>query len=53
MKETENKLNVIPMSKETRRKLSKIMNETKGKDLFPEKTELAQKTLQDVTSLPR
>ena len=42
------KINVIPMSKATEKRLNKVMNEIKGKDLFPEKTEFAKKTLQDV-----
>lgn len=40
--------NVIPISKETKGRLTKIMNELKGKDLFPEKTALVEKTLQNV-----
>jgi len=42
------KLNVIPMSKATEKRLSKVLHEIKGKDLFPEKTEFAKKTLQNV-----
>ncbi|WP_159438460.1 hypothetical protein [Flavobacterium pectinovorum] len=42
------KLNVIPMSKATEKRLSKVLDEIKGKDLFPEKTEFAKKTLQNV-----
>lgn len=41
-------INVIPMSKATKKRLSKVADEIKGKDLFPEKIEFAKKTLQDV-----
>ncbi|MEZ0130009.1 hypothetical protein AB9T88_09715 [Flavobacterium sp. LBUM151] len=36
------------MSKATKKRISKVEEEIKGKDLFPEKTEFAKKTLQDV-----
>jgi uncharacterized protein with PhoU and TrkA domain len=42
------KLNVIPMSKATKKRISKVEEEIKGKILFKEKMEFAQKTLQDV-----
>jgi len=45
---TATKLNVVPMSKATEKRLNKVLDEIKGKDLFPEKTEFAKKTLQDV-----
>ncbi|MCP2028455.1 hypothetical protein L1276_003625 [Flavobacterium sp. HSC-32F16] len=48
MDKEEKKINVIQMSKETRERLAEIMDEVKGKDLFPEKTALVEKTLQDV-----
>ncbi|WP_456312481.1 hypothetical protein [Pseudomonas shirazensis] len=42
------KINVIPMSKATKKRISKVEEEIKGKILFKEKMEFAQKTLQDV-----
>lgn len=42
------KTNVTPMSKSTKKKLAEVLKEIKGKDLFPEKTEFAKKTLQNV-----
>ena len=48
MDKEEKKINVISMSKETRERLAKIMDELKGKDLFPEQTAHTEKTLRDV-----
>lgn len=48
MEKEEKKINVIPISQTTKKRLTKILNEVKGKDLFPEKNALAEKTLQDV-----
>ncbi len=48
----EKKLNVIPISGIAKKRIAKIAQEIKGKDLFPEKTELAEKTLHYVNSLP-
>lgn len=39
---------VIPMSKATKKRLSEVAEEIKGKKLFPEKIEFAKKTLEDV-----
>lgn len=44
----ERKQNVIPMSKATKKRISKIADEIKGKNLFIEKTEFAKLTLLDV-----
>ncbi|WP_157849129.1 hypothetical protein [Flavobacterium sp. Root186] len=48
MEKEEKKINVIPMSEAAKKRLTKILDEVKGKDLFPEKTALVEKTLQDV-----
>jgi hypothetical protein len=45
---TEIRINVIPMSKATKKRLSKVKDEIDGKNLFPEKIEFAKKTLQNV-----
>ena len=44
----EKKTNIILMSKATKKRISKVEEEIKGKILFKEKMEFAQKTLQDV-----
>ncbi|WP_264537348.1 hypothetical protein [Flavobacterium sp. N1736] len=44
----ETKTNVIPMSKATEKRLSKVLDEINGKKLFSEKIEFAKKTLQNV-----
>lgn len=44
----EKKTNIILMSKATKKRISKVEEEIKGKILFKEKMESAQKTLQDV-----
>jgi hypothetical protein len=48
MKKEAKKINVIPISKELKNRLIQILDQVKGKDLFPEKTALAQKTLENV-----
>lgn len=48
----EKKIHVIPISGVAKKRITKIAEEIKGKDLFPEKTELAEKTLHYVNSLP-
>lgn len=45
---TETKINVTPMSKATRKRLSKVADEINGKIFFPEKIEFAKKTLENV-----
>lgn len=52
MENTDKKTNIIPMSKAAKKRISKIVEEAKGTDLFPEKNKLAEKTLQYVNSLP-
>lgn len=43
---------IISMSTETKKKISKVADEIKGRDLFTDKIELAKKTLQNLKSLP-
>jgi hypothetical protein len=48
----EKKVNIIYMSEATKKRISKVSHEINGKNLFTDKIELAEKTLQDVNSLP-
>lgn len=43
---------VLSMSKATKERISSIAKELKGKELFPEKIELAKKTLSKIKTLP-
>ncbi len=43
---------VLSMSKTTKERISSIAKDIKGKELFPEKTELAKKTLSNIKSFP-
>ncbi|WP_158655296.1 hypothetical protein [Flavivirga eckloniae] len=43
---------VLSMSKTTKERISSIAKDIKGKELFPEKIELAKKTLSQIKSLP-
>jgi hypothetical protein len=43
---------VLPMSKSTKEKIASIAKDIKGKELFPEKVDLAKKTLSKLKSLP-
>ncbi|NOQ73552.1 MAG: hypothetical protein GQ574_16215 [Crocinitomix sp.] len=43
---------VLSMSKATKEKLARVAKELKGKELFPEKVDLAKKTLSRIKSLP-
>lgn len=43
---------VLPMSKATKSKISGIAKNIKGKELFPEKVDLAKRTLGRLKSLP-
>ncbi len=43
---------VLSMSKTTKERISSIAKDIKGKELFPEKIELAKKTLSSIKSLP-
>lgn len=43
---------VLSMSKTTKDRISSIAKDIKGKELFPEKIELAKKTLSKIKSLP-
>ncbi|MDO5969700.1 hypothetical protein Q4Q35_07760 [Flavivirga aquimarina] len=43
---------VLSMSKTTKERISSIAKDIKGKELFPEKIELAKKTLSKIKTLP-
>lgn len=43
---------VISMSKSTKERIAAVAKTIKGKELFPEKVELARKTLSHLKSLP-
>lgn len=43
---------VISMSKKTKEKIAIVAKDIKGKEMFPEKLELAKKTLSKIKSLP-
>ena len=43
---------VLSMSKATKERLSTVAKDIKGKELFPEKVDLAKKTLSKIKSLP-
>lgn len=43
---------VLSMSKTTKERISRIANDIKGKELFPEKVDLAKRTLSKLKSLP-
>jgi len=43
---------VLSMSKATKERLSSIAKDIKGKELFPEKVDLAKRTLSKLKSLP-
>jgi len=48
----EAKQKAISMSSKTKKRITKIANALKGKELFTEKIELAKKTLSELKSLP-
>lgn len=43
---------VLSMSKTAKERISSIAKDIKGKELFPEKIELAKRTLSKIKSLP-
>ncbi|MBC3759059.1 MULTISPECIES: hypothetical protein [Hyunsoonleella] len=43
---------VLSMSKSTKKRISVIAKDIKGKELFPEKVDLAKKSLSNLKSLP-
>ena len=43
---------IISMSKSTKERISTIAKDIKGKELFPEKLDLAKRTLSKLKSLP-
>ncbi|MNQ83644.1 hypothetical protein SAMN05444397_101800 [Flavobacterium aquidurense] len=43
---------IISMSTATKKKISKVAEEINGRNLFTEKIELAQKTLENLKALP-
>ncbi|GAA3654272.1 hypothetical protein [Flavivirga jejuensis] len=43
---------VVSMSKTAKERISAIAKDIKGKELFPEKTYLAKKTLSNIKTLP-
>jgi hypothetical protein len=43
---------VLSMSKSTKERISTIAKDIKGKELFPEKVDLAKRTLSKLKSLP-
>lgn len=43
---------VLSMSKATKERISSIAKDIKGKELFPEKVDLAKRTLSKLKSLP-
>ncbi|WP_431106877.1 hypothetical protein [Winogradskyella poriferorum] len=43
---------VLSMSKTTKERISSIAKDIKGKELFPEKVDLAKRTLSKLKSLP-
>lgn len=43
---------VLSMSKTTKERISSIAKDIKGKELFPEKIDLAKRTLSKIKSLP-
>ena len=51
-KKVEKVTKIISMSTATKKKISKVADEIKGRDLFTDKIELAKKTLQNLKSLP-